>query len=62
VWVEWERREMHTKFWLENPKEEPLGRSRHIWEDNIRMDLRKIRWEDVDWIRLAWDRTSSRLL
>jgi hypothetical protein len=23
------------------------------WKDNIRMDLREIRWEDVDWIHLA---------
>jgi hypothetical protein len=30
----------------------PLGRSRHRWEDNIRMDLRKIGWEDVDWMHL----------
>jgi hypothetical protein len=26
----------------------PLGRRRHRWEDNIRMRLREIRWEDVD--------------
>jgi hypothetical protein len=31
-----------------------LGRPR--WEDNIRIDLREIRWEDVDWIHLAQDR------
>jgi hypothetical protein len=34
----------------------PLGRPRHIWEDNIRMDLREIRWEGVDWLHLAHDR------
>jgi hypothetical protein len=27
----------------------PLGRSRRFWEDNIRIDLREIRWEVVDW-------------
>jgi len=26
------------------------------WENNIRMDLRKIRWECVDWMHLAQDR------
>jgi hypothetical protein len=26
----------------------PLGGSRHTWEDNIRIDLRKIEWEVVD--------------
>jgi hypothetical protein len=33
----------------------PLGRPRCIWEDNIRMDLREIGWEGVDWIHLAQD-------
>jgi hypothetical protein len=32
-----------------------LGIPRHRWEDNIRMDLREIRWEGVDWIHLAQD-------
>jgi hypothetical protein len=27
-----------------------------MWEDNIRIDLREIRWEGVDWIHLAQDR------
>jgi hypothetical protein len=26
----------------------PLGRPRHIWEDNIRMDIKKTEWEIVD--------------
>jgi hypothetical protein len=34
------------------PLERPVGR----WEDNIRMDLRELGLEDVDWIRLAHDR------
>jgi len=34
----------------------PLGRPRRKWEDNIRMDLRDIVWEVVDWMRLAQDR------
>jgi hypothetical protein len=33
----------------------PLGRSRRRLKDNIRMDLRKIRWEVVDWMYLAHD-------
>jgi hypothetical protein len=33
----------------------PFGRTRRTWED-IRMDLRKIRWEDVDWMHLSRDR------
>jgi hypothetical protein len=34
----------------------PLGRPRRRWEDNIRMDLREIGWEVVDWMHLAQDR------
>jgi len=33
----------------------PVGRPRRRWEGNIRMDLRKIGWEIMDWIRLAQD-------
>ena len=31
----------------------PLGRCSHRWKDNIRMDLKKIGWEDVEWSDLA---------
>jgi hypothetical protein len=31
----------------------PLGRHRHRLKNNIRMDLREIGWEDVDWLHLA---------
>jgi hypothetical protein len=34
----------------------PLERPRHRWEDNIRMDLRKVRCGCVDWMELAQDR------
>jgi hypothetical protein len=34
----------------------PLGRPRHRWEDNIRMDLIEIGWGGIDWIDLAQDR------
>jgi hypothetical protein len=40
----------------------PLGRPRHRWEDNIRMDLREVEWVDVDWIDLAKDRKRWRAL
>jgi hypothetical protein len=33
----------------------PLGRPRRRWEDNIKMDLREIRWGVMDWIDLAQD-------
>jgi hypothetical protein len=34
----------------------PCGRPRHRWEDNIKMNLREIEWEDVVWMHLAPDR------
>jgi hypothetical protein len=34
----------------------PFGRPRCKWEDNIRMYLRGIVWEGVDWIYLVEDR------
>jgi hypothetical protein len=33
-----------------------LAKPRRRWEDNIRMNLREIGWEVVDWIHLAQDR------
>jgi hypothetical protein len=34
----------------------PLGRPRRRWEDNIKLDLRKIGIFGANWIRLAQDR------
>jgi hypothetical protein len=40
-----------------NPKKKrPLGRPRRRWVDNIKMNLREIRWDGMDWIDLAQDR------
>jgi hypothetical protein len=33
----------------------PLGRPRRRWEDNIKMNLREIRIDVVNWIQLAQD-------
>jgi len=38
----------------------PLGRPTHRWEDNIRMDLKSIGREGVDWVYLAEDRDQWR--
>jgi hypothetical protein len=35
-----------------------LGRPRRIWMDNIKMDLREIGWDGMNWIDLARDRTT----
>ena len=34
----------------------PLGRPRRRWEDNIKIDLREVECEYMDWIELAQDR------
>jgi hypothetical protein len=34
----------------------PLGRPRRRWVNNIKIDLRDIRWNIIDWIDLAQDR------
>jgi hypothetical protein len=34
----------------------PLGRPQYRWEDNVRMYLKEIRWECVNWMYLAQDR------
>jgi len=31
----------------------PFWRTRRRWEDNIRMDVREILWEDVNWMNLT---------
>jgi hypothetical protein len=39
----------------------PLGRPRHKWEDNMKMDLQEVGW-GMDWIELAQDRDRWRAL
>jgi hypothetical protein len=40
----------------------PLGRPGRRWVVNIRMDLGEVRWGDMDWIGLAYDRNRWRPL
>jgi hypothetical protein len=40
----------------------PLGRPRRRWVDNIKMDLRDIGWDRVDWIDVAQNRDQWRTL
>jgi hypothetical protein len=46
-----------------NPQgKRPLGRPRRRWVENIKMDLREIGCDDMDWIDLAQDRDQWRAL
>jgi hypothetical protein len=40
----------------------PLGRPRRRWVDSIKLDLREICWDGMDWIDLAQDRDQWRAL
>jgi hypothetical protein len=51
----WER--CTCKILVKTPEgKRPLGRLRCKWEDAIRMDLRDIGWETVDWIHQLEDK------
>jgi hypothetical protein len=48
---------MHIGYWWESQKErDHLGRPRHRWVDNIKMDVREIGWGGIDWVDMARDR------
>jgi hypothetical protein len=48
---------------VERPDERrPLGRHKHRWEDNIKMDLQEMGWGGMDWIYMAQDRDRWRAL
>jgi hypothetical protein len=40
----------------------PLGRPRRRWVYNIKINLREIGWDDVDWINMAHDKNQWRAL
>jgi hypothetical protein len=57
-----ERRNIY-RILVGNPEgKRPLGRPRRRWVDNIKMELREIGWDGMDWIDLARDRDQWRAL
>jgi hypothetical protein len=57
-----EKRNMY-RLSVGKPKgKRPLGRSRSMWVDNIKMDLGEVGWGFADWIGLAQDRDKWRAL
>jgi hypothetical protein len=50
-----EKRKIRTGFRLEKPEERGSGRSRHRWEDGIKIDLKERMWEVLGWIDLTQD-------
>jgi len=47
---------MRTEFWLESVKGKEPVRPWRTWEDNIRMDVREMRWKCGGRIHVAQDR------
>jgi len=51
-----ERRGLH-RFLVGNPEgKRPLGRSRRVWEDNIKMNLQELgcgAWTGSSWLRIG---------
>jgi hypothetical protein len=47
-------------FGRETWREQIIQIPRRMWEDNIKMDLREISWESVDWMHMAQDRDQWR--
>jgi hypothetical protein len=57
-----EKRNVYRSLARKSEGKRPLGRPRHRWIDNIKMDLLKVRLSVVDWIGLAQDRYRWRAL
>jgi hypothetical protein len=57
-----EKRNAYRILVAEPEGRRPFGRPRRRWVDNIKMDLRDIRWDGTDWIDLAQDRDQWRSL
>jgi hypothetical protein len=57
-----EKRNMYRLLVGKPEGKRPLGRPRHMWIDNIKMDLLEIGLSVVDWIGLAQDRYRCRAL
>jgi hypothetical protein len=57
-----ERRGVHRVLVRKLEGKRPLGRPRHRWEDNIKMDVQEVVCGVKDWIDLAQDRERLRAL
>ena len=51
-----ERRQVRRVLVGKPEGKKPLGRPRHRWEDNIKMNLQEVGFGGMDWIQLAQDR------
>jgi len=55
MWLVWERRQTHTRFWYGNFIIRDLVRPRHRWVDNIKMEHKGIEWErGLNWFSTGY--------
>jgi hypothetical protein len=57
-----EHRGVHRVLMGKPEGKRPLGRPRRRWEDNIKMDFKKVGGGHRDWMELAEDRDRRRAL
>jgi len=57
-----ERRGVYRVLVVTPEGKRPLAGPRHIWEDNIKMDLQEMVCGGMGWINLAQDRDRWRML
>jgi hypothetical protein len=62
MWHEWGKRNAYRILVGKPEGKRQLRRPRRSWVDNIKMDLREIGWDSMDWIDLAQDRDQWRAL
>jgi hypothetical protein len=49
---------VHTGLWQGDLRGRDHLDDRRRWKDNIKMDIQKVGWRDMDWTDLAEDRES----
>ena len=57
-----EGRAVHRVLIGKPERKRPLGRPRHRWKDNIKMDIREMGGGCGDWVELSQDRDMWRAL
>ena len=63
MWHLWEIGKVRTGGWVGRSEgKRPLGRLRHRWEGDIKVDLPEMGCGGMDWIKLAQDRDRGRAL
>jgi hypothetical protein len=57
-----EKKNAYRKLVGEPKGKKPLGRPRRGWVENIKIDLKYVEWDGMDWIELAHDSSQWRAL